>query len=157
MNLGKLIKTLFYSFITIFLIGSMVAYFYGITPTSFGLHSKVYTSSKIAMDGYDIVNYYLKRTANKGDVTFNYKLNDNNWFFTSSYNKKAFEAKPHRYMPQYGGYCTYMMSLGFTYPPDPKIWRMHNGKLYFFKDQEAKDKAIADWNNVIAQAKLHWK
>lgn len=157
MGIGKLFKISFYSIITIFFFGSITAYYMDIIPTSFGIHSKIYKSSNVAMDGYDIVNYYTHKTANKGDVTFNYKLGEDNWFFISASNKRSFQAKPQRYYPQFGGYCAYTMSFGFTHPPDPKSWRMYNGKLYFFKDEEAKNLAIADWKNVLKSANLHWK
>jgi hypothetical protein len=67
-----------------------------------------------------------------------------------------FKAKPKKYVPQFGGYCTYTISTGYTYPPDPMVWRLHNGRLYFFKDEETKKLAIENWTTVIENAKLHW-
>jgi YHS domain-containing protein len=96
----------------------------GIVPTSIGIHSKYYTSSNIAMDGYDLTIYHIQKKANKGDVRFNYKYDDTNWFFTNSKNQKLFSSRPHKYLPQFGGYCTYMISKGYTYPPDMKVWHI---------------------------------
>jgi len=157
MNIGNFIKRIFYFVVLLFFIGAFIAYFMGIIPTSIGIHTKIYKSSNVAMDGYDMVNYHFNKNVNKGDVRFNYKHNDINWFFISSRNMKAFKAKPNKFIPQFGGYCTYTMKKGFTYPPDPSVWHLYNGRLYFFKDKESKKLAIADWENVLENAKMHWK
>ncbi len=157
MSIGKLFKFTFYSIITIIFFGAITAYFMGIVPTRLGIHSKIYTSSNVAMDNYDIVNYYLKKNAHLGDAIFNYKLGEDHWYFTSSSNMNSFKSKPNKYIPKFGGYCTYTMGSGYTYPPDPKVWHLHKGKLYFFKDKETKKLALADWKNVLDNAKLHWK
>jgi YHS domain-containing protein len=150
-------KLLFYTFVTILFFASVVAYFLDILPISFGLHSKIYKSSSVAIDGYDIVNYFNKKDANKGDITFNYKLDNNNWFFISAANLKTFKANHAKYIPQFGGYCAYYISKGYTYPPDPNIWHIDKGKLYFFSDEEKKNQALADWENVLSDASLNWK
>lgn len=142
--------------VALFIAGASTAYYYGVMPTSIGLHSKIYTKSNIAMDGYDIVNYFLGKSALKGNTRFAIKQNDQGWLFNSDRTLKIFKAKPKKYIPQFGGYCAYTISTGYTHPPDPKVWRLHNGRLYFFKDEEAKKLAIENWTTVIENAKLHW-
>jgi hypothetical protein len=149
-------KFIFYLILTLLFFGAATLYFMDIVPTSFGLHSKTYSSSNVAMDGFDIYNYFSKKNAKKGTVMFSHKFGDSYWFFKSGANMKSFIGKPQRYIPQFGGYCTYTMGSGFTHPPDPNIWRLHNGRIYFFKDEEAKKLALADWANVLDNAKLHW-
>jgi YHS domain-containing protein len=152
----KLIKYFFFLTVFAFIIGAATAYYYGIIPTSIGIHSKIYTKSNIAMDGYDIVNYYLGKSAVKGNTRFSVKLDDYGWLFNSDRALKMFKAKPQKYIPQFGGYCVYTISKGYTYPPDPNVWRLYRGKLYFFKDEETKQLALDDWMRVIENAKLHW-
>lgn len=41
----------------------------------------------------------------------------------------TFEAAPETYAPQYGGYCAYAVSQGYTASTDPKAWTIHDGKL----------------------------
>ncbi len=156
MLIRKLIKYIFFISVTIFIVGAATAYYYGVMPTSIGFHSKIYTKSNIAMDGYDIVNYFISKSATKGNNRFSTKYNDFSWLFNSDRTVKIFKAKPQKYIPQFGGYCVYTISTGYTHPPDPKAWRLFNGKLYFFKDEETKKLAISDWKNVIENAKLHW-
>ena len=153
----RLLKTILFTVIIAFLFGASAAYFMGIMPTSIGIHSKIYKSSNVAMGGYDVVAYQFLRSVKKGDVRFNYKYENNNWFFISQKHLKAFKAKPYKFIPQFGGYCTYTISKGFTYPPDPNVWHFYNGRIYFFKDNESKQLALKDWKNVIENAKMHWQ
>ena len=157
MNIRGFIKFTFYLFVTLFFTGALTAYFMGIMPTSVGIHDKVYKSANVAMDGYDLVEYLYGKKAMKGDVRFNYKYAEQNWFFSSTKNMKRFKKKPKKFIPQFGGYCTYTISQGFTYPPDPKQWYYNNGRLYFFKDQETKKLALKNWKDVLANANMHWK
>jgi len=151
------LKSLFIFLLTVFFIGAVTAYFMGIIPTSLGMHSKIYKSSNIAMDSYDMVNYQTKRIAKRGIESYRAKVGDEHWYFESTANMKLFKARPNKYIPQFGGYCTYTMGSGFTYSPDPNVWYFFKSKLYFFKDEETKKLALADWKNVIEKAKLHWK
>ena len=156
MFIRKLIKYIFFLSVILFIVGAATAYFYGVIPTSIGIHSKIYTKSNIAMGGYDIVNYFLGKSAVKGNTRFSIKQNEHGWLFNSDRTLKMFKAKPQKYIPQFGGYCVYTISKGYTYPPDPKVWRLHKGRIYFFKDEETKKLAIEDWASVIENAKLHW-
>ena len=158
MRAGVVIKKFFFFAVFIFISGVSIAYYYGVIPTSVGLHSKYYISSNIAMEGYDLTIYHTQKKANKGDVRFNYKYDDTNWFFTNTRNQKLFAARPQKYIPKFGGYCTLMISKGYTYPPDMNVWHLDKRKnLYFFKDNESKREALNDWDNVIKEANKHWK
>lgn len=158
MRAGVVIKKFFFFAVFIFISGVSIAYYYGVVPTSVGLHSKYYISSNIAMEGYDLTIYHTQKKANKGDVRFNYKYDDTNWFFTNTRNQKLFAARPQKYIPKFGGYCTLMISKGYTYPPDMNVWHLDKrNNLYFFKDNESKREALNDWDNVIKEANKHWK
>lgn len=150
-------KSLFFFCLTLFFLGTVTSYFMGIVPTSLGIHSKIYKSSNIAMNSYDMVHYQTKRAAKKGIESYRVRIDEDHFFFESTANMKRFKAKPNKYIPQFGGYCTYTMGSGFTYPPDPNAWHFYKGKLYFFKDLETKDLALANWDTVVEEAKLHYK
>ncbi|MDX1699787.1 MAG: YHS domain-containing (seleno)protein [Melioribacteraceae bacterium] len=152
-----MIKFIFFLSVVLFFVGALTAYYFGIVPTSVGIHSKFYASSNVAMDGFDMTIFHTQKKSQLGDVRFNYKYGETNWFFTSSINKKRFASKPGKFLPQFGGYCTYTMSKGFTYPPDPKVWHIDKSKIYFFKDIESKKNALSDWKNVLKNAKMHWR
>ena len=42
------------------------------------------------------------------------EYNGATWRFASAANKAAFDAEPARYAPQYGGYCAWAVSEGYT-------------------------------------------
>lgn len=154
--MGRIIKFFITFSIFAFLVVAVFAYYLDILPTNLKLHPEVYKSSGIAIAGYDVVNYQNKKTANKGNVTYKFKYNDTHWIFMSNVNLKKFVKRPKKYLPQYGGYCTYSISEGYTYPPNPEIWRFFKGRLYFFKDEESKKIAISNWDEIIERANKNW-
>lgn len=157
MGMGKFIKFIFFVSVILFFIGSITAYYLDIMPLSVGLHSKVYKKSNIAMDGFDMVNYFSAKSAARGNQRFSFNHDNLGWYFISDKNYSLFKTKPNKYLPQFGGYCLYTISKGYTYPPDLKVWHLFKNKLYFFKDEETKKLALEDWKNVIENANLHWK
>jgi hypothetical protein len=52
------------------------------------------------------------------------------WRFSSESNRDLFKAKPESYAPQYGGYCAWAVSQGYTAKGDPNHWKVVGGKLY---------------------------
>ena len=52
------------------------------------------------------------------------------WQFASANNLAAFKADSQAYAPQYGGYCAWAVSGGYTASSDPQAWRIHDGKLF---------------------------
>ena len=124
----------------------------------------VYTggANGAAVSGYDPVAYFTegKPVPGKGELTAEY--NGATWRFASEANRAAFKAEPAKYAPQYGGYCSWAVSLGYTASADPRAWRIVGGKLYlnYSKDVQetwSKDipknisKADANWPNVLAK------
>lgn len=152
----RLIKIFVFTAIFIFIVGAIGLYAFGIMPTSLGLHSKIYYSESAAYDGYDIVESFRKNPR-KGNPMFSYVQDGIGWYFSSNTNLKTFKKQPEKYKPQFGGYCTYIMSKGFTFPSDPKVFYWYKGGLYFFKDEESKALALENWKETLKNAKLHWR
>lgn len=50
--------------------------------------------------------------------------------FCISSQPRAILEQPHAFAPQYGGYCAWAISQGYTAPIDPGAWRIVDGKLY---------------------------
>ena len=48
----------------------------------------------------------------------------------SAANRDQFIAAPERFVPQYGGYCAYAISLNKIADIDPDEWAIVNNKLY---------------------------
>ena len=86
--------------------------------------------SKLALDGYDAVAYFKDGKPTKGTAAHAATWKGATWHFSSAENKAAFEATPASFAPQYGGYCAWAVSEGYTAKGDPNHWRIVGGKLY---------------------------
>jgi YHS domain-containing protein len=102
-------------------------------PTSAGSVppvAAVNTSDGIALKGYDPVAYFTENQPTRGLDEYVYRYNGVTYRFVSAQNLKRFRADPDKYLPQYGGYCAYAMSLDRIADIDPKRWTIVDGKLY---------------------------
>ena len=93
---------------------------------------QVYTAllSDLAVSGYDAVAYFTEGKPVEGSDDFTVDYNGAVWRFASAENREAFAANPALYAPQYGGYCAWAVSQGYTASTDPEAWRVVDGKLY---------------------------
>ena len=128
----------------------------GITPLSLGLHSPVYQSSGLALDGYDVVSYFQGAPV-KGDSRFAYEWKEVTWNFTSQANLDTFKATPEKFIPQYGGYCAKAISAGFAAPANPTVWTVKDDKLYIFTDEEVKAEFLQHPNEMIEACNKAWE
>jgi YHS domain-containing protein len=87
-------------------------------------------ASKLAIDGHDPVAYFKSSQPVKGVPEHALTWNGASWRFASDENKAAFAASPEKFAPQYGGYCAWAVSEGYTAKGDPRHWRIVDGKLY---------------------------
>lgn len=90
----------------------------------------IHTSWGKAIDGYDPVAYFTEGKPREGSSQFTHKWMGATWRFASAKNRDAFAASPEKYAPQYGGYCAWAVSQGYTASTDPNAWKIVDGKLY---------------------------
>ena len=88
------------------------------------------SSEGLALRGYDAVAYFQEGEAAEGRAEFAHEWNGARWLFKSAENRDAFARAPEEFAPQYGGYCSYAVSRGYTADADPRAWKIVNGKLY---------------------------
>lgn len=118
--------------------------------------------SKLALDGYDPVAYFKTGKPTKGQAQHAASWNGAAWHFASAENRAAFEASPQAFAPQFGGYCAWAVSEGYTAKGDPNHWRIVDGKLYlnynatvqanWAKDIPGRiDRGNANWPKVLSK------
>lgn len=118
----------------------------------------VYTGffSNVAVGGYDVVAYFTERRPVKGERGFAHDYNGAQWHFASAANRDRFIAEPERYAPQFGGYCAWAVSEGYTASADPAYWKIVDGKLYLNYDASVQKKWEADIAGHIRKAAANW-
>jgi hypothetical protein len=112
--------------------------------------------SKLALDGYDPVAYFKSGKATKGSGDQAVTWNGATWHFASAENKAAFEASPQAYAPQFGGYCAWAVSQGYTAKGDPNNWRIVSGKLYVNYNASVQRNWEKDMPGHIAKGEKNW-
>ena len=118
----------------------------------------VYTGllSKVAVSGYDPVAYFAAGKPVEGSKEFTASWQGAEYHFANAANRDRFKAEPARYAPQYGGYCAWAVSQGYTAPADPKVWKIVDGRLYLNYDASVGRKWSADIPGYIAKANANW-
>lgn len=111
----------------------------------------------LAVRGYDTVALFSESGLLKGDPTHEYVWNGAKWFFANPDNLAKFKANPEAYAPQFGGYCSYAVSHGYTADGDPETWKIVDGKLYLNYNQKAKEAWEAEQEKFIKDGEKNWK
>ena len=110
----------------------------------------------MALRGYDPVAYFITGTPQSGDEAFAAEWGGTVWHFTSAQNRDLFLNAPESYAPQYGGYCAWAVSEGYTAPIDPDAWRIVEGKLYLNASRRIQNRWERDISGHIARADANW-
>lgn len=114
-----------------------------VSPVSWGLWGTTNTSSGIALHGYDPVSYFDGGAGVQGQESFTFEWRDAVWQFVSADNKERFAASPEQFAPQFGGFCAFAVSKGFTADPAPDAWHIEGDSLYVFADKDVRDEWVA--------------
>ena len=114
------------------------------------------TLSSLAVSGYDPVAYFTDGKPVEGKSDYQYKWKGATWRFANAKNLEAFKADPEAYAPQYGGYCAWAVSQGYTASADPKVWRIVGKKLYLNYNQDVQKTWEQDAAGNISKANANW-
>lgn len=87
------------------------------------------TKDGVAINGYDVVSYFEGR-AEEGSADHHQVWNAATFRFVSERHRDEFAKNPKRYVPQYGGHCSFGMGFGKAVPADPEAFVVQNDKLY---------------------------
>ncbi|MEJ0060142.1 MAG: YHS domain-containing (seleno)protein [Terricaulis sp.] len=106
--------------------------------------------------GYDVVSFFTDHQPVRGVAQYKTTHQGVEYRFASAEHLAAFRAEPARYLPQYGGYCAWAVSQGYTAPGDPRYWRIVDGKLYLNYDASVQRRWEADIPGFIRSANSNW-
>ena len=110
----------------------------------------------LAAGGYDAVAYHTDGRATRGDARFEHRWNGAIWRFATDANRQTFLQDPARYAPEFGGYCAYAVSRGYTADGDPEVWRIVDGRLYLNYSRRAQRLWEEDIPGNIAKGRRNW-
>jgi hypothetical protein len=109
-----------------------------------------------AIGGYDPVAYVTAQRPIEGSPQFELRWNGATWRFASAQNRDLFAASPDAYAPQFGGYCAYAVSRGYTATIDPQAWKIVKGKLYLNYSKRVQRRWEEDIPGNIARGEKNW-
>lgn len=115
-------------------------------------------SDGVAIQGYDPVSYFLDHPV-LGNPKITSTYAGAIYYFANAENQAQFDAKPEKYIPQYGGFCAVAVSEGKLVPVDPETYQVTDGKLYLFYNGEfgnTKPQWEADEETLKAHADAQW-
>jgi hypothetical protein len=106
--------------------------------------------------GYDPVAYFTTAKPTRGSKDITSALPNRTYYFASAENKRAFDANPSRYEPQYGAFCASGAAYALKLGSDPTSWEVYQGRLFIFGDVLGHEawKLDRDWN--IKHADQMW-
>jgi len=110
----------------------------------------------VAIKGYDPVAYFTDGKAVNGKPEFASTYKGATFRFASAAHKKAFDAAPDRYAPQYGGFCAYGTADGHKADIDPAAFTVVSGKLYLNYSKAVQTRWKQDVPGYIAKANDRW-
>jgi YHS domain-containing protein len=120
--------------------------------------SKFFTGLKSGYGaaGYDVVAYFTQKQPIKGKTQYETTWQGVKWAFSNQENLDKFTASPEKYAPQYGGYCAYAVSKGYTAKGDPNAWTVHDGKLYLNYSDQVRGLWLSNRDSHIKSANQNW-
>lgn len=118
--------------------------------------SKIFVTDGVAINGYDAVAYFTEGKPVKGNENFSLKSDNSTWLFSSKENLEKFKNDQAKYTPQFGGFCAFGMSRGYTAPTEPSAFTIVNDKLYLNYNLQVKEEWSKDRDNLINKAEKNW-
>ena len=87
-------------------------------------------NSGLAILGYDPVAYFEMNKPAKGKPEHTASHKGAVYHFVSERHRQLFVANPAKYVPAYGGWCSFGMRYGQTSRIDPLSWDIVDGRLF---------------------------
>jgi YHS domain-containing protein len=113
------------------------------------------TRDGVGILGFDAVAYF-DGAPMKGKVEIAYTYQETRYHFANAANRDRFAKNPARYLPQYGGFCAWAVSRGYTAKIDPLAWKIVADRLYLNYSMAVQKMWERDVQGNIRQADANW-
>ncbi len=111
---------------------------------------------RVTLQGYDPVAFHTVGMAVRGSPSILSEYLGYKYLFASEENRSLFEADPERYLPAYGGFCAYGVSLGVLFPVEIGTWVIINGRLILQFSQEFRQIFEENTEENLLKADANW-
>lgn len=115
------------------------------------------TDNVIGAGGYDLTTYFSQEKPQRGNGHHVAVIDGVTYVFATDGNKKTFEANPVKFLPQFGGYCAYGVSVNKKFVADPEQFDIVDGKLYLNLDAKIRSIWLQNVSGRITDANANWK
>jgi YHS domain-containing protein len=119
-----------FAFVSSFLVFAVLAALAYSADSSEPPVAPVNATDGVGLKGYDPVAYFTDGLPTKGSSQYSFQWKGVMYQFASADDLQRFKADPQKYLPQYGGYCAYAMSINRIADISPTEWTIFGGKLY---------------------------
>jgi YHS domain-containing protein len=132
------------------------------SPTKVPSYRYNLMGESIGLVGYDPVSYFIEGGGRpqKGLFKLSYEYDGVTYRFATQQNLDLFKAEPTKYLPQYGGWCTWSLgALNKRADIDPECYVVRDGRLYLFYRDAALDTRelwLKDSESLLQKAKANW-
>jgi YHS domain-containing protein len=113
-------------------------------------------ASKTGLQGYDPVAFFTDGKATKGSPLIAGEHKGVAYLFASEEHKAEFLKSPPKYLPAYGGYCAYGVSINRLFPVEIDTWEIVDGRLVLQYNQDIKHKFAEDKAANFKKAEANW-
>lgn len=132
------------------------------TPREISGTSHDLLGTGVGLVAYDPVSYFPEGGSKpvKGHIMIASEFEGVTYRFANEEHKALFEKNPRRFLPAYGGWCTWAVAqLGKHVDVDPEAYVVRNDRLYvFYRDPllDTRAKFLEDPEGMLAKAEANW-
>lgn len=112
--------------------------------------------SNIALQAYDPVAFFTDHQPVKGSPFISAEHAGYTYLFASEEHKAEFLRRPDKYLPAYGGYCAFGVSIGKFFPVEIDTWEIIDGRLVLQFSQDIKKTFAEDKAANLRKAEANW-
>ncbi len=118
-------------------------------------------TAEVAIGGYSPVSYFDPGRPERGSAEFAVVQEGRVYHLASAEQVATFRSDPEKYVPAFGGWCAFGMSMGERFPIDPETFKIAGGRLMLFLRNEETD-ARDLWNKQdegdrVSKADRSWQ
>ena len=110
----------------------------------------------VAIQGHDPVAFFTEKKPVKGKPSITTKSGGATYQFSSEANKKAFDAEPAKYIPQFGGFCAYGVSKGDKVKIEVDAFQIVDGRLLLHYHKKVRETFNKDQKALLKKADANW-